>query len=142
MAQTETRWRNPPNKPFRFVKDKTGWRMGDVEVMVYVSKQETWVVKGQQTPDLLNHEQGHFDISGLVAREAYVSYQQLRTKTQELLKKKLAELNRRLQRKVDRLNTKYDSVKETNHGMNKANQTKWDKLIQSAIQSGKPIPEK
>jgi hypothetical protein len=44
-------------------------RFQDVHVTVSMDRGASWVVSGKQTPALLNHEQGHFNITWLAARE-------------------------------------------------------------------------
>src|SRR4051794_21539259 len=47
----------------------------DVNITVVVS--DSWVVSNQMTNDLLSHEQGHYDITALGARELYNALLQL-----------------------------------------------------------------
>jgi hypothetical protein len=43
----------------------------DLKVTVDLDQNNTWVIQGKATSDLLNHEQGHYNIAGLIARELH-----------------------------------------------------------------------
>lgn len=118
-------------------QDRTGWRLEGVEVRVSVGKSQSWVVKGKQHRDLLKHEQGHFDITGLVGgRELFNKLTELRTKHQRDLMEQRDKIYSKISRKVNGLHLKYDN--ETKDSADQtivpAKQKKWDELIQSRIQ--------
>jgi hypothetical protein len=138
-AHIESHWRNPPRKQFRFVRDRSGWRLNDVHLAVVIHSNRTWVVGGQETPELLNHEQGHWDITGLIAREALQAYGRLRARMPKELTEQLRHIQTRLQNKATRINRKYDS--ETNHGSNLDAQQKWDVLLTACIANTRPLPD-
>lgn len=133
-AYLESRFGTPPGKKYPFKKSKSGWRMDGVEFVISIEGSKSWAVKSKRNKDLLNHEQGHFDITGLVGREAYKAIKTLRARTQDALREGLGKFNRQMQKKVDRLHERYD--KETDHSNNSKKQDTWDKLIKSAITGG------
>jgi hypothetical protein len=138
-AHIDSHWRNPPGKQFRLVRDRQGWRLDGVNLVVSIDQNHTWVVRGQETPELLKHEQGHWDITGLIAREAYRAYEQLRARTPRALTEQLQHVQTRLQAKATRLNRKYDD--ETNHGVNLTPQQKWDTLTHNCLINNKNLPD-
>jgi hypothetical protein len=135
-AHIDSQWQM---KPSRLVRDRHGWRLDAVNLVVSIDQNHTWVVRGQETPELLNHEQGHRDITGLIAREAHRAYEQLRARTPEALTEQLQHVQTRLQNKSTRLNRKYDD--ETNHGVNLTPQRKWDTLIHNCLINNKNLPD-
>jgi hypothetical protein len=138
-AHIEGEWRNPPREPFRFVHERSGWRLDNVNLVVVINSHQTWVVQGQETPELLQHEQGHWDITGLLAREAHQAYEQLRARTMRELNKQTQRIQTRLQTKAARLNRKYDDA--TNHGIDRTAQQTWDSLIATCITKNKHLPD-
>ena len=44
------------------------WRVTRVNVTLSLNQRETWVVRGREKPDLLAHEQRHYDIAAVAAR--------------------------------------------------------------------------
>src|SRR5712692_6820168 len=60
-----------PTSGIRVIRDGSAVRIDDIEVPLAVQTTESWVVSGTKTDDLLSHEQGHFDLAGLVAWELY-----------------------------------------------------------------------
>ncbi len=138
-AHTEAQWRNPPGKKFKPVKVKDGWRLDGINLIVSLVKDSTWVLKGQETEELLNHEQGHWDITGLIAREWHGQLEKLRARNLKGLKELFKRGEKRLLTKSKRIDKKYDD--ETNHGRDPKSQAKWDELINSCIVSGSILPE-
>ena len=138
-AHIDSNWHNPPGEKFRFVHERNGWRLDNVNLVVVINSHRTWVVRGQETPELLQHEQGHWDITGLIAREAHQAYEQLRARTMRELNKQAQRIQAHLQRKSTRLNRKYDD--ETQHGVNRSAQQKWDSLIATCITKNKHLPD-
>jgi len=136
-AHIESQWQL---KPSRFVRDRHGWRLNAVNLVVSIDPNHTWVVRGQETPALLNHEQGHWDITGLIAREAHRAYEQLRARTPGALTQQMQSLQTRLQAKATHLNRQYDA--ETNHGVNLTPQQRWDTLIHTCIVDNKSLPNR
>ena len=58
------------NEKYRFVTYPDGtWKVTNVSVALSFNPKESWVVKGKETKQLLRHEQMHYDISAIAARE-------------------------------------------------------------------------
>src|SRR5688572_28089885 len=45
--------------------------IADVDIKLYLVTDDCWVVTKEMSADLLKHEQGHYDILALSARELY-----------------------------------------------------------------------
>ena len=104
----------------------------DVNMNVVLPK--SWVVSSQMTNDLLSHEQGHYDITALGARELYNALLQLSAASGNVLQTRAAQLNQRIQQKIDRVNIRYDT--QTNHSQDTAAQQTWQQRI--AAEKQKP----
>jgi hypothetical protein len=71
--------RKPPRQAFTVASfNMTGWHVGTddrgfkvqgLSVRVSLNKHSSWAVKSGETATLLDHEQGHFDIAGLIGRD-------------------------------------------------------------------------
>lgn len=114
----------------------------EITIDVKLNKSRSWAVTADQTGQLLDHEAGHWNIAGLVAYEAERSFQQLRDRDRSRLQHEITRRWALLLRKLDRLNKKYDSKAETDHGADLQKQAVWDKLIDTSIRSHyAPLPE-
>jgi hypothetical protein len=100
-------------------------------------------LKGEQL--LLDHEQGHFDLTALIARDCFIDLMQLKAKTFPSRQAGQAEANQIVadyQSKLSRIQTTYD--KDTTHGAwvtpymammaerKESFQNKWEGFIQRA----------
>jgi ATP-dependent Clp protease adapter protein ClpS len=79
---------------------------------------------------LLNHEQGHYDITALGAREFHNGLEGMTASSEDALKTKVKKLRDEIQKKIDTANSNYDT--QTNHSLNKSVQQAWDQKIDSA----------
>jgi hypothetical protein len=133
----------PPTRP-----DPDGnFRFHNVHITVNMNRGASWVVNGQQAAALLNHEQGHYNITWLVMRELCRllledqwdqavlgatnsgAPRQVRGRfTQDFNR-----LSQTASAEVDRLNRLYDQ--QTNHGLNAPQQAQWDALFRYVIQN-------
>jgi predicted secreted Zn-dependent protease len=86
------------------------------------------------TNTLLSHEQGHYDITALGARELYNALLQLTAPSGHELQTRASQLRQRIQQKINRTNTRYDT--QTNHSQNAAAQHTWQQRI--AAEKQKP----
>jgi hypothetical protein len=125
------------------------YRFQNVRITVTMSRASSWVVNGKQSPALLDHEQGHYNITWLVMRElcrdlldvewdatvlaatSGTSHGQVQAR----LRQDYDRLTRTARSDVDRLNTQYDSVPEANHGLNAGGQSRWDRFFQYVIRN-------
>jgi hypothetical protein len=94
-----------------------------------------WVFKEakQFQDDLLKHEQGHYDIGALLARDMFIEIMALKGQTfgsKALLDAAVnAVVNKHRSQKV---HDKYDEKAESNHGLNAIQQKAWDGYFQKA----------
>ena len=126
-----------PSSGIRVIRDGNMLRIDDIEVPLVVVGTESWVVTGTKTTDLLSHEQGHFDIAGLVAWELYRRLMATRAANASELQRQINQHVASARRKVEGLSGsadkdgKYDT--ETSHGTNAGEQRRWKDLIQDCI---------
>jgi hypothetical protein len=97
------------------------------DITITLDSGQSWVVETKTTNDLLTHEQGHYDITALGARELYTGLLKLKAADVKALEDKVNELSEALQRKIDTTNHRYDE--QTDHSKIKALQEKWNKSI-------------
>jgi hypothetical protein len=128
-------------------------RLSNVRVQVRMNQSRSWLVIGRGTPLLLRHEQGHYDITFLVARELCRRLLELEwdsavltavgesssTQIVARLRTDAERLCRSAQTESTRINTLYDDPargsKNANGSINPQAQTRWDQMIQHAIQN-------
>jgi hypothetical protein len=104
----------------------------ELKVKLELNSRESWRKKEKESPELLKHEQGHFDIGRLFATElqqAFATEVFLRKDSQPRLQKIFSEA---LKKYTD-LGLKYD--KETDHSKNKPEQQKWNLLFETQLQN-------
>lgn len=99
----------------------------------------TGSVTGPKSAELLKHEQGHFDIIALGAREFNNKVSKLSASTEIELTKKIDELNKTISDKTNVVDERYDTV--TNHSMNTSVQQTWDQKIDAAKKNPKGTVE-
>lgn len=102
-----------------------------------MDRSKSWVVPNQRTPDLLNHEQKHFDLNEVYRGLLDAALQKLvcnleatgdtKEEAEKNLDKKLKETFDKVKKKCDEVQEQYD--KETDHGRNADKQKEWDKKI-------------
>lgn len=100
----------------------------DVDILIVT--QECWVVTSEMTKELLKHEQGHYDIQALVAREFYEKVLALSAPSDDALRKKVKQLEAKLQQVTNSVNKRYDT--QTNHSQITQAQQTWDKKLETA----------
>jgi Bacterial protein of unknown function (DUF922) len=100
------------------------------ETDVVIVTNSSWVVTSERSDELLKHEQGHFDISALTAREFYDKAQLIKGESSQDLTTKINRLNATLQAKRNGVNKRYD--KQTDHHNKTDVQKSWDKKIDTA----------
>jgi hypothetical protein len=118
--------------PFKYDMKSVGRAVmvENLEIDVAILSNSSWVVSSERTDELLKHEQGHFDIAALTAREFYDKAQLIKGKSSDDLTKKVNALNAAIQAKRKLFNERYD--KETDHHNKKDVQQSWDKKIDTA----------
>ncbi|MCC7232823.1 MAG: DUF922 domain-containing protein [Bacteroidia bacterium] len=109
-------------------------------VVSYFRKEKSWVKAGSKTnAALLKHEQGHFDIYELHAREFRKKLAGLRMKITDLAKA-LPEMYNKAIADCKTEQEKYD--RETNHSLNKESQKSWDAKLASRLKKSELWKEK
>jgi hypothetical protein len=124
----------------------TVYQLSDkVVVKIVFDKSNSWVadwVFTQSTTfqnDLLNHEQGHYNLVALIARDLFVDIMLLKGQTFASASAGIAAIkpllapfqaNPHISQKVA---DKYDSSAQTNNGTDKTAQAKWDGFIKKAF---------
>lgn len=109
-----------------------------VQVEVLLAK--CWVAKGYKSDALLNHEQGHYRIQELGARELDDQLSKLSVEedtlqaAQTALKKAVDDAWDAMDTLVDEVNKLYDGndPKGTNHGVDATIQARWDLKMKAA----------
>jgi hypothetical protein len=106
---------------------------GTVRVTAYtvtlsVFRDNSWVVASQKSGALLNHEQGHYDITGIVARDMVTQIGAARAASARELQEQIQAIIARSAALGERLTNLYDGdgPTGTRHGSHAANQTRWD----------------
>jgi predicted secreted Zn-dependent protease len=111
----------------------------NVKVNVRLDSAKSWVAAWvfnepkQFQDDLLKHEQGHYDIAALLARDMFIEIMQLKGQTFG----SKAALDAAVKAVVDKhrsqkVHDKYDEKAESNHGLNRTQQKVWDAYFQKA----------
>ena len=109
-------------------------RLPAITVELSVDRTETWVVTSRKTAELLAHEQGHYDITGLVGRDLAADLAALRGGSGRELQRKVTRLMEHHRGEAGRLTRLYDQ--ETNHSRNRDEQSRWEGRIGEAIRQG------
>lgn len=134
---TEDAQIHPEIVPGNFVLGKKGRAMiiKDVDIDISLVAQDCWVLSTQTTnSDLLSHEQGHYDIIALCAREMLKGFLALTAPSVHELQTRATSLQEKFQRKVATIDARYDV--KTNHSRNQSVQHTWDQKI--AAEKQKP----
>ncbi len=109
---------------------------GDCEVTsatvsIRIDRAATWVVRGRTSPDLLRHEQGHYNITALGARDYYNQLLTITSDHCSNINGQAQTLRQQIQAQIDETDIRYDS--RTNHGTNESAQRTWDSQIRSSM---------
>jgi hypothetical protein len=148
QAQTEARFDFQYDYEWDDTKgDHHGYRVNHVQIKVELDRASMWVVKGAKNATLLKHEQGHYDIVALVARDLYNELTGWETpkapkrfKKETDLKNAADRLGRQARALAARLSGTTSSVgeydKQTKHGQDQQAQDKWDKMLEAARSKG------
>jgi hypothetical protein len=99
-------------------------------VPCYFEKDKSWAVKST-SPELLNHEQLHFDISEFFARKLRQKLFETKFATSYDIQLKVKEIYHEILLASIDFQNKYD--KETNHSKNKDQQFMWNKKVKEML---------
>lgn len=95
------------------------------EIFATFDKTKSWSKRRLQTESMLKHEQLHFDIGGLVARE-FKKDAENRGYSRNY-RNEIVEMFNRYLKSLQKLQQKYDD--QTNHSKNKMKQKEWGNLV-------------
>ena len=102
---------------------------------VTMSKAKSWVVTDKESSSLLNHEQGHYNITALGARDFMNGVLALEADTAKELTKAITDLANSTQSEINSVNSMYDDDPNcgTDHGTKADKQAQWDLRIKNAM---------
>jgi hypothetical protein len=111
----------------------------NVKVTVGMDKVKSWVVKSDESDSLLNHEQGHYNITALGARDFLNGLLDLEADTANELNKAASDLQSSTQTTINSVNSTYDDDPNcgTDHGSKSDKQAQWDLRIKNAMNDPK-----
>ncbi len=104
----------------------------------------SWVVPGKECETTLNHEQRHFDLNEVYRRKLDLSLSQLTATgasaetTKKLLHEKIDATANQILGALQAMQARYD--RETTHGMNSAEQARWDAMIDAWLATPNQAP--
>jgi len=144
LAETKTVASSPY---FSFKSEGKGaaktWQLNDtITISVSIDSAKSWKLPSvdsmsQAEKDrLLKHEQGHYNLVALLARDMFIELKQVkavRTSTPEAALKLCTDIQTRYSKITQPLQDLYDSKTETDHFRNTAKQAKWDGFINTAF---------
>lgn len=108
------------------------WLLAELELEIVVNQATSWVVRSRKSDVLKAHEQGHFDIHGLiVGRDLVEEIKALRARNNDRLGAALRQKMVRARRRGQRMTNTYDS--DTRHGLDTQRQAAWEAQIRTAI---------
>src|SRR5262249_59212119 len=107
---------------------------GGLSVTIRINKADSWVVKGRATADLLHHEQGHYDIAALGARDFHTDLLMTEEESEEMLRAAVDRKAKYYQQGIRGLQDFYDEDPNsgTRHEDNANAQAKWDIRLRDA----------
>jgi hypothetical protein len=132
--------------PVTVVKDPSSGKYvlnDNVVITITFNASRSWKKMAQinakklRTPaEILKHEQGHYDIVALLARDLFIDLMQLKRKTysgQAAFNQDVAPILTKYNGTEKKVTKKYDSKTETDHGENGPGQTKWNGYFRTAF---------
>lgn len=125
---------HPDIAPSNFVlaRVRNAVTITDVTIDLSLIADDCWVVASHMTNDLLKHEQGHYDILAISAREFFNALVGLSAATTDALQRRVTQLQQRFAQQATQVDARYDSESQTNHGINASIQQTWDQRIATA----------
>jgi hypothetical protein len=135
---TEEAQINPEMSPIRNVhpqRTKDGrFRLPSLTLTVGINRPNTMVLQtADQTDELLQHEQGHFDLLVLVTRALARDLESLEAASVQDLGERLEQAKELHNERAQEIDAAYD--RETAHSGNRQAQQKWDTAIAQALRN-------
>jgi hypothetical protein len=116
-------------------KVKGKFRLADFTVTVAPKSSDTVIVRtANKTADLLEHEQGHYELMILSARAMAAELEKLEADSAEELQSAVTDVQSAHAARADTIDHEYD--RQTDHSRNVAQQRRWRKLIDQAMAKG------
>lgn len=116
---------------------------GRVRVNAYTAKlvilkDDSWVVKDQKSETLRIHEQGHYDITGLIGRDMVKDIGDIRAPSTDDLQREVRDLIANATKEGERITKLYDGKQQggTDHGRRAAEQDAWNAHLKSCKDNG------
>lgn len=122
--------------PFTYDYETSGSsaRITNVTMGISMDSSASWVVTDDESADLLEHEQGHYGITALGARDLYRQLSSLAAANVAALRAAANAAKTAIQSRIDAMNTRYDGTTDgTNHGQDRSAQQRWSGRIRSAL---------
>jgi hypothetical protein len=108
------------------------WMLAELTLEIVVNRANSWVVTSRKSDDLRAHEQGHFDIHGIiVGRDLVEELRSVRARSNRRLGAAVRRKMRQAMQRGQRMTNAYDE--DTNHGLTTARQEAWERQIRNAI---------
>jgi hypothetical protein len=116
---------------------QNGKYTADFTVTSYFLPGKSWTIADKQTPELLKHEQTHFDISEYFARQLLVAFNSYAFTPQ--IKEEIVTIYQRIEAERARMETIYDQ--QTNHSADTKIQNKWNAFIAILLSGNPPLED-
>ena len=106
------------------------YKIASFDVDIYVERSESWIVKSfVGDANLKNHEQRHYDIMAVGAREFHDEALKLEESSTTALQGALETLAEDIRSRTQEIQDRYDT--QTNHGVNTSAQGRWNTTVAS-----------
>ena len=105
------------------------------KVKCVMVKNLSWVHPNYKTPELLQHEQLHFDLSEYFARKLLFALES--AKYTSNFREEMKEVRHKIALQRNDMQDKYDN--QTNHSKNRNMQTKWDLYVKHLLDKNESI---
>jgi len=121
------------NYSYRTQTSRQHCRVASVTTRISVNRNAAWVLRAQKSAELLRHEQGHYDITALGAREVHQRVADLSAAQCSSIATEAQRIRGEVQQTINQKNFRYDS--QTSHGSNATAQQRWQTSIRRAKQN-------
>ena len=128
------------NTPFSSIQRTDGkWVITPtrLSVTIRMDTQNSWVVNGRQSTPLLAHEQGHYNITALGARDCHTDILAIVGDSTDDVQSQVNSIVSSAQSLIASVNDMYDEDPNcgTDHGPDSSSQAQWNLKIRNAINS-------
>ncbi len=118
----------------QIVQDQGQLKLAPFTARLVVTRSNSWVVTSKKSDVLLAHEQGHYDITGLIARDMIADIGRAHAGSAADLQQQVTSIQQTAQSLATQLTNQYDT--ETNHGLKTDRQQKWEAHLAALKQNG------